>query len=359
MHTGPDLIGFCSRKCFQHSLFLVIFQDQFCLVLVNLHSLDKCFWFIIHTLNERLSSHIIHVDCFGTVKFEVVAAATGWMNPASREALPDDLKGHVQVHHQVYLINSIQGFSLCECLGETTQQPVILGEIFRSWRISRVMRSSGMNFPWDMKMLASTPISVSLSMLSRSTSPLENFFSWKCLMMRSASVLLLEPGVPMIMERAGTALTLPWLLSEARAKPTTGLLVGSQLRLRARSQSRRPDVGGGATKKRRGREGVTHVETDGRYGRRAYAWVLRLSQGILPRCSVKGGRDGRYERKMKQSVDSKVPPFTGGKGEEGGIHYLKRLLKTRISGIKERYKSRNYTAEQFRTSRSKCWQRCK
>lgn len=268
MHTGPDLIGFCSRKCFQHSLFLVIFQDQFCLVLVNLHSLDKCFWFIIHTLNERLSSHIIHVDCFGRVKFEVVAAATGWMNPASCEALPDDLKGHVQVHHQVYLINSIQGFSLCECPGETTQQPVILGEVFQL-----LEDKPSHEVFWDELPLGHENVgqhSVSLSMLSQSTSPPENFFTWKCLMMRSARVLLPEPGVPTITERK-TALTLPWLLSEARAEPMVGLLVGRQLRLRARSQSGRPDVGGGATKKRRGREGVTHVETDRCYGRRAYA----------------------------------------------------------------------------------------
>ncbi|XDA77901.1 hypothetical protein R6Z07F_007999 [Ovis aries] len=53
------------------------------------------------------------------------------MNPASLEALPNDLKWHIRVHHQVYLMDSVQGFSLCKCPGETTQQPVILGDIFQ------------------------------------------------------------------------------------------------------------------------------------------------------------------------------------------------------------------------------------
>lgn len=88
LHTGPDLTGFCSRKCFQYSLFLIIFQDRFRLVLVNLHSFAKCLRFIVYRLNERLSSHIVHTDHFGRVKSEVIDAATGWMNPASLEAMP-------------------------------------------------------------------------------------------------------------------------------------------------------------------------------------------------------------------------------------------------------------------------------
>ena len=51
-------------------------------------------------------------------------------------------------------------------------------------------------------------------------------------------------------------------------------------------------------------------------------------------CKV--GGDGKFERKMKkQDVDSEVPLFTGEKGEEGGIQYLKRKLKGlpwRLSG---------------------------
>ena len=129
LHIGPDLIGFCSRKCFQHSLFLVTFQDRFCLVLVNLHSLVKCLRFIIYMLDERLSSHIVHTDHFGRVESEVIHAATGWMNPASLEVLPNDLKWHVQVHHQVYLMGPVQGFSLCKGPGKTTQQSLILGDI--------------------------------------------------------------------------------------------------------------------------------------------------------------------------------------------------------------------------------------
>ena len=80
-------------------------------------------------LDERLSSHIVHTDHFGRVKSEVIDAATGWMNPASLEALPNDLKWHVQVHHQVYLMGPVQGFSLCKGPGKTTQQSVILGDI--------------------------------------------------------------------------------------------------------------------------------------------------------------------------------------------------------------------------------------
>lgn len=101
------------------------------MVFVGLQSFDKCLWFIIHMLNERLSCHIVHTSRFGRVKFQVVEAATGLMNPASSEALLDDLRGHVRVHHQVYLINSIQSFSLWKRPGETTQQPAILGENFQ------------------------------------------------------------------------------------------------------------------------------------------------------------------------------------------------------------------------------------
>lgn len=50
----------------------------------------------------------------------------------------------------------------------------------------------------SMKIVASTPISVSLSMLSRSRSLLENF-SLKCLPMCDDRVLLPEPGAPMTM----------------------------------------------------------------------------------------------------------------------------------------------------------------
>ena len=49
---------------------------------------------------------------FGRVEFNVVHAATGRMNPASSEALFNDLKGHVEVDDCVYLVSFIQGFCL-------------------------------------------------------------------------------------------------------------------------------------------------------------------------------------------------------------------------------------------------------
>lgn len=82
------------------------------MVFVNLQPLDERLWSIILTLNERLAGQIVHANHFGKFEFEVVDAPTAWMNPASGEALLDDLGGHVQVQHQVYLINSIQGLSL-------------------------------------------------------------------------------------------------------------------------------------------------------------------------------------------------------------------------------------------------------
>ena len=104
---------------------------QVWLVFVNLQPLDERLWSIILTLNERLAGQIVHANHFGRFEFEVVDAPTAWMNPASGEALLDDLRGHVQVQHQVYLINSIQGLSLSQCSGETTQQPALLAEIFQ------------------------------------------------------------------------------------------------------------------------------------------------------------------------------------------------------------------------------------
>lgn len=71
---------------------------------------------------------------------------------------------------------------------------------FSFWSNSRIMRLSGMSFPWSMKVLASTLISVSLHMLSRITCPLEKVFSWKCLVMSSARVHLPEPAAPTITE---------------------------------------------------------------------------------------------------------------------------------------------------------------
>ena len=56
---------------------------------------------------------------FGRVEFDVVDTAAAWMDPASGEALLDDLKGHVQIHHCVYLISSIQGFCLWKCPWKT------------------------------------------------------------------------------------------------------------------------------------------------------------------------------------------------------------------------------------------------
>lgn len=41
------------------------------------------------------------------------------IDPASSEALLDDLKGHVQINHCVYLISSIQGFCLWKCPWKT------------------------------------------------------------------------------------------------------------------------------------------------------------------------------------------------------------------------------------------------
>lgn len=69
---------------------------------------------------------------------------------------------------------------------------------FSFWSNSRIMRLSGMSFPWSMKVLASTLISVSLHMLSRIRCPLEKVFSWKCLVMSSARVHLPEPAAPTI-----------------------------------------------------------------------------------------------------------------------------------------------------------------
>lgn len=55
----------------------------------------------------------------GRVEFNVVHSATGRMDPASSKALFNDLKGHVEVYHCVYLVNSIQGFCLWKCPWKT------------------------------------------------------------------------------------------------------------------------------------------------------------------------------------------------------------------------------------------------
>lgn len=127
----PDLVGFCSRECFQHPFFPVVLQDRLCLGFISFQSLDNCLWSIILTLNKRLPSQIINSHGFGRVELDVVDTAAAWMDPASSKALLDDLKGHVQVNHCVYLIGSIQGFCLRKCPWKAIQQPVILGEIFQ------------------------------------------------------------------------------------------------------------------------------------------------------------------------------------------------------------------------------------
>lgn len=100
-HIGADLVGLCSGECFQHTLFPVIFQDRFGLVFVHLQPLDKCLWSIILMLNQRLAGHITHASHFWRFEFKVVDVPAACMDPASRKALLDDLRGHVQVQHQV------------------------------------------------------------------------------------------------------------------------------------------------------------------------------------------------------------------------------------------------------------------
>lgn len=127
---------------------------------------------------------------------------------------------------------------------------------FSAWSNSQIMRSSGMSFPWSMKVLASTPISVSLRMLSRIRSPLEKVFSWKCLVMRSARVRLPEPGRPR--SRSAKAASMgPWLPSEAGTTEMVGPLGGHQLRLRARPRLHCP-ASGAVPRRCAASEGATH-----------------------------------------------------------------------------------------------------
>lgn len=116
---GPDLVGFRSRECFQHPFFLVILQDGLCLGFIGLQSLDHRLWFVVLTLNQRFSCQVIDAHSLGRVEFNVVHSATGRMDPASSKALFNDLKGHVEVYHCVYLVNSIQGFCLWKCPRKT------------------------------------------------------------------------------------------------------------------------------------------------------------------------------------------------------------------------------------------------
>lgn len=182
MCLEPGSVGFCSEECLQHPPFLVIFQDRFCFVFLSLQSFDKCLWSIILTLNEKLAHQIVHTDGFRRVEFEVGDVATGWMmNPTSSEALPDELKEHVQVHHQVYLINSRA--SACGSVLGRPHKLAILGEIFQLLKGQPSHVGVWMSCSRSMIALASTPIS--LSMLSQSRFLLENFFSSKCLMMHT------------------------------------------------------------------------------------------------------------------------------------------------------------------------------
>ena len=167
-----------------------------------------------------------------------------------------------------------------------------------------------MSFPWSMKVLASTLISVSLRMLSRIRSPLEKVFSWKCLVMSSIRVRLPEPGAPTITEcrsclhgpmaaKRGRECGDCWSPGWTPAAPAPPPLL--------------PGIRGGAWKTRcfRGchpglRDGVEEGMCE------LNDWVKTFPLG-----GCKGGGDGKSEMKMKkQSVDPEVPLFTGEKGEE-------------------------------------------
>lgn len=321
LHTGPDLIGFCSRKCFQHSLFLIIFQDGFRLVLVNLHSFAKCLRFILSRL-ERLSSHIVHTDHFGRVKSEVIDPATGWMNPASLEALPNDLKWHIRVHHQVYLMDSVQGFSLCKCPGETTQQPVILGDIFQRLEQQPNHEVVRDELPLVHEGLGQHPDFCVPSHVVSDQIPTGEGLQLEVFGNAQRQGALAGAGAPTITE-CKSCLDGP-MAAKRSPDQGDGWAPGRTPAAPARSAPPPlPGIRGSAPTMRcfrgcdpRLRDGVGEGACE-RNG-----WVKTFPPG-----GCTGGGDGKSERKMKRSVDSEVTLFTGGKGEEGGIQYLKRKLK--------------------------------
>lgn len=49
-NVGPDLVGFCSRKCFQNTFALIIFQYRSGKVLITLQSLGNSFWLVVLAL---------------------------------------------------------------------------------------------------------------------------------------------------------------------------------------------------------------------------------------------------------------------------------------------------------------------
>lgn len=92
------------------------------------------------------------------------------MNLTSSEALPDELRERVQVHHQVYLINSRA--SACGSVLQKPHKLAILGEIFLllKGQLSHV----GVRMSCSRSMIASASTTVSLSRLSQSRFQLKN-----------------------------------------------------------------------------------------------------------------------------------------------------------------------------------------
>ena len=187
-------------------------------------------------LDERLSSHIVHTDHFGRVESEVIDAATGWMNPASLEVLPNDLKWHVQVHHQVYLMGPVQGFSLCKGPGKTTQQSLILGDISQLLEQQPNHEVGWDELPLVREGLGQLPDFCVPSHVVSDQVPTGEGLQLEVFGNAQRQGALAGARAPTITE-CGSCLSGPWLPSEAGSAETVGPLVGHKLRLRARPTS--------------------------------------------------------------------------------------------------------------------------